>query len=78
MRKAVLVGDMVKFIGTDGKSVFTRVTGLELDERSRIMAVLEIQSGREKGHVGAFPAKLIRWDGKVFVADAREQETAGG
>lgn len=77
MKKAVAIGDMVKFIGVDGKAAYCKVTGLELDERSRIMAILEIQSGQKKGHVGAFPAKLIRWNGKVFVADAREQETAG-
>jgi len=72
VKKAVAIGDWVKFIGRDGKAAYCKVTGLELDERSRIMAILEIQSGRKKGHVGAFPAAAIRWDGRMFVADARE------
>jgi len=74
MRKAVVIGDMVKFVGLDGKAAYCKVTGFELDERSRIMAVLEAQHGEKKGHVGAFPAAAIRWNGKVFVADARKEE----
>ncbi len=77
MRKAVTVGDWVKFIGSDGRAVYCRVVGLELDERSRIMAVLEAQHGGKKGHVGAFPATAIRWNGKIFIADAREADERG-
>lgn len=73
MRKAVVIGDMVKFVGLDGKAAYCKVTGLELDERSRIMAILEIQSGRKAGHVGAFPAAAIEWNGRIFVADARKE-----
>lgn len=74
MRKAVVIGDMVKFVGSDGRAVYCRVVGLELDERSRIMAILEAQHGPKKGCVGAFPAVQIRWDGKMFIADARKEE----
>lgn len=77
MKRAATVGDWVKFIDADGRSVYCRVTGLELDERSRIMAVLEAQHGRKKGHVGAFPAAAIRWNGKIFIADAREADERG-
>lgn len=73
MKRVATIGDMVKFVGRDGKTAYCKVTGLELDERSRFMAILEIQSGRKKGYVGSFPVKLIRWDGKVFVADARDE-----
>ncbi len=73
MRKAVVIGDMVKFVGLDGKAAFCKVTGLELDERSRIMAILEVQSGRKKGYVGGFPAVAIKWNGRIFVADARKE-----
>lgn len=73
MRKAVTIGDWVKFVGIDGQKVYCRVTALKLDERSRIMAVLEAQHGRKKGHVGAFPAAAIKWNGRIFVADARKE-----
>ena len=73
MKRAATVGDWVKFIDADGRSVYCRVTGLELDERSRIMAILEVQSGRKKGYVGGFPAVAIKWNGRIFVADARKE-----
>jgi len=74
MRKAVTIGDWVKFVGIDGQKVYCRVTALKLDERSRIMAILEAQHGPKKGCVGSFPAVQIRWDGKMFIADARKEE----
>lgn len=73
MKHTPVIGDIVKFIGTDGKAAFTRVTALELDERCRVVLVLEVQSGRKKGQVGAVSWRDIRWNGKFFVADMRKE-----
>lgn len=67
------IGDIVKFIGDDGKWAYTRIISFESDGTS-LLAVLELQSGPKKGFVGSVPTQKIKWNGKFFEADFREEE----
>ena len=64
-------GDIVKFVGIDGKSCFTKVVDIVPTPDFSFDYVLEMQ-GRDKGRTGAVNWRDVKWNGKQFIADLRE------
>lgn len=65
-------GSIVKFIGRDGKSAFTKIIAFQ-ERDLEICAGLEVTHGTHKGFVGLVPLRLIEWNGSQFVADLRDE-----
>lgn len=68
------IGEIVKFIGVDGKGAFTRVAAYQPSEDGfGIDCVLELTSGPNKGHIGSVEWTKPKWNGKQWTADMREE-----